>query len=363
MIEKQYGRIGWIDAAKCIAMFAIVLGHTLRTGAVHNYLYSFHVPTFFLLSGYCLSERDDGYMRFLMRKIKNLLVPYYIFGFISILIFMVLGNYVQGAIDLGEDIESGFFKCVEGLLFASCKTGYMRFNLPLWFIPCLFTLENAFYGIRNILRRFSVTVQTVICAAIIVVTGVLGWLNITNDLFTCLPYEMDTAFNMLPFYTVGYLLKLHSDKWQRLITAPVPVRIPASVCLIAVGFFISSFNGMIGYVADTYNNWLLFYSAGIIGAIGWLILSSLFEHCRPILYVGRSTIVILLLHKFPILFFQTVVPFTSAILADCETVKATFIAVAVALITMLFCVVASYIINRWFPFLLGKWYPKKKIAE
>lgn len=41
----------WVDIAKSVGIFAIVLGHTLRGGMLQKYLYSFHVPLFFFLIG------------------------------------------------------------------------------------------------------------------------------------------------------------------------------------------------------------------------------------------------------------------------------------------------------------------------
>lgn len=49
---KQAERIGWIDTLRAFAVFAIVLGHTLRNATVvYPWLYSFHVPLCVLTSG------------------------------------------------------------------------------------------------------------------------------------------------------------------------------------------------------------------------------------------------------------------------------------------------------------------------
>ena len=49
---KQAERIGYIDTLRAFAVFAIVLGHTLRNATVvYPWLYSFHVPLCVLTSG------------------------------------------------------------------------------------------------------------------------------------------------------------------------------------------------------------------------------------------------------------------------------------------------------------------------
>lgn len=46
-------RLVWIDAAKAIAIIAMILGHEIGDGNnLHFWIYSFHMPIFFILSGY-----------------------------------------------------------------------------------------------------------------------------------------------------------------------------------------------------------------------------------------------------------------------------------------------------------------------
>jgi fucose 4-O-acetylase-like acetyltransferase len=42
----------WVDAARGIGIIAVVIGHVWTRGVAHNITYSFHMPLFFLLSGY-----------------------------------------------------------------------------------------------------------------------------------------------------------------------------------------------------------------------------------------------------------------------------------------------------------------------
>ena len=46
--KKISQRIVWLDIAKALGIVAIVLGHTIQGGLVKKYVYSFHVPMFFL---------------------------------------------------------------------------------------------------------------------------------------------------------------------------------------------------------------------------------------------------------------------------------------------------------------------------
>ena len=73
-------RIEAIDIAKGIAIIGILAGHMRFTKVfgidfVHNIVYQFHVPIFFLISGYFLKP-EMQLQPFLARGLKRLMGPY-----------------------------------------------------------------------------------------------------------------------------------------------------------------------------------------------------------------------------------------------------------------------------------------------
>ena len=52
-------RVAWIDIARGIMIISIVLGHVLADGKIRWWLFSFHVPAFFFISGYCQRNYPD----------------------------------------------------------------------------------------------------------------------------------------------------------------------------------------------------------------------------------------------------------------------------------------------------------------
>lgn len=54
-------RIEWVDILKGIAIICVFIGHTTNdnygniSGLLHMWIYSFHMPLFFFLSGYVFS--------------------------------------------------------------------------------------------------------------------------------------------------------------------------------------------------------------------------------------------------------------------------------------------------------------------
>ena len=49
-------RLLWIDVAKGIAIILMIIGHTVKFGTYsRNFIFSFHMPLFFILTGFTLT--------------------------------------------------------------------------------------------------------------------------------------------------------------------------------------------------------------------------------------------------------------------------------------------------------------------
>lgn len=60
-------RIDWIDTAKGLCMILVIVGHTLPYGnLMRNFIFSFHMPAFFFLTGYTARRPDtwQGFARY-----------------------------------------------------------------------------------------------------------------------------------------------------------------------------------------------------------------------------------------------------------------------------------------------------------
>lgn len=75
-MEKTKQRISWIDVTKGIAIYLVILGHSLIGLKVNDYIFAFHMPLFFIASG--LLFREKSIKKTITGNIKKLLVPYYI---------------------------------------------------------------------------------------------------------------------------------------------------------------------------------------------------------------------------------------------------------------------------------------------
>ena len=132
-------RLPWVSFLQVFAIILVVIGHSFyhhEDNVVYEWIYSFHMPLFFFISGYLLqvSVRRSGMplgkyfgVRKLAKKAKRLLLPYWL---ISSLVFVpksFFGNFA------GREVDFSW-------------TGYIHMLLvPIdnvisiyWFLPTLF---------------------------------------------------------------------------------------------------------------------------------------------------------------------------------------------------------------------------------
>ena len=60
MGELNKKRVVWIDYAKAFAMLFVIIGHVETGSRLTNWVYSFHMPLFFFLSGITLKADRGG---------------------------------------------------------------------------------------------------------------------------------------------------------------------------------------------------------------------------------------------------------------------------------------------------------------
>lgn len=78
-----------IDICKGIGIMLMVLGHSGSPKIVHDFIYMFHMPLFFFVSGYCFDEKYLNIpFAFVKKKIKGLWWPYVKYS----ILFLLLHN-------------------------------------------------------------------------------------------------------------------------------------------------------------------------------------------------------------------------------------------------------------------------------
>jgi uncharacterized membrane protein YcfT len=136
------GRTFWIDVAKSVAIYLVVFSHADQNGFTESFLFTFHVPLFFFVSGYLAKPQGDGaFLRGLGRK---LVLPY-------ILIYVVVA-LVSVVVLPGGDVHA-LPRMLAGIVYGTHSYPYFV-NDAMWFLPSLITVELLYVFC---LRRFALS--------------------------------------------------------------------------------------------------------------------------------------------------------------------------------------------------------------
>lgn len=334
MLKKRYN---WLDVAKGIVMIAIVLGHTLRTGVVRDFVYAFHVPCFFFLSGITAKEKFSS--KQLISDAKRLLIPYFAFGLISIVVYALFGSIAESGLNNREA-----FTVWDNLIKLIYCSSFLPFNAPLYFLPCLFATKLYHLFITTFVKNRPVQF------CISVAGSVFGFIFSSIADFS-LPFSLELMLKMYPFFLLGkilakYLLNL-SDKPN----LRVRFLVCAVISLLLTGF-LANILPSVNYTNNDIQVPLLFYVVAVIGICGIYCLSVCLQNAKWLLFLGKRTMAVLTMHKFPIVFFQIFGPLT-VVLSKPDSFLGVSLAIICTAVSIVLSLAIGYIIELYFPLLLG----------
>ena len=170
---------------KGVAIIAMLCGHCIIPQTLHHFIYMWHMPLFFIVSGYFY--RTKPFEDFWHGTYRSLLVPYAFTCFVAFILAFVLNleNY--------QKIIYGTFGISSAWFGSNAVVGYGG-NGPLWFLMALFwcrfiydTLQRFisnkylfFWGASG--RHFNITQQ-------ILHTILLGSWNVCNYILLCWSFK------------------------------------------------------------------------------------------------------------------------------------------------------------------------------
>ncbi len=164
------GRDPWFDNAKILLVTLVVVGHawtllpsTWFHGAAYDFLYLWHVPAFVVVTGY-LSRRFSWTRRDLRRLLTTVVVPYVVFEGLLALFRTTVG---------GEHLERV----------------WLNPHWPMWYLAVLVVWRLVTPVLRRLRHALPIAVAVSLAG---------GWVGIEA-------FDLDRAFGLLPFFTLGVL--------------------------------------------------------------------------------------------------------------------------------------------------------------
>ena len=266
-------RIVWIDFAKIFGLITVILAHlytikgTGEDNVVRTYIYGFHMPFFFFISGCLFKERAKGLKDAIIRNVKSLLVPYIIFNvFFAVLYGIVDGGIIDKIVNIPVHWLKG-----EG---NACKAS--------WFVICLFNIKMIFDVLYYKRWLYSGFAMIFLLSVVVVYTGFQhNWLFCSSTLF---------GF-------VFYFLGKEGIKYLRKIQFRSMVFIGVSIVCFLISFYLTQYNGKVSmYGADTGNSWPVFYINSLVGSMGIVFLGMMFKKEIPfVVKLSNSSLGVVLL--------------------------------------------------------------------
>lgn len=173
------------DALKALAIFLVVYAHSIQyigvndywTNPVFQFIYSFHMPLFFMISGFFFSSALRlGLKDFLKKKGVTLLLPCFVWAFIyGGIQFTSWEEYVQ--------------KIVNPLQW------------PFWFLKGLFLVQLIVYACTRVSARIGKGKYELAFAVFI------------SAIIYVLPF-MSVPRIMIPMFWGGYLIRLYYEQFE-----------------------------------------------------------------------------------------------------------------------------------------------------
>lgn len=146
-------RLTALDSLRGFGILLVVLGHTSQTSGLVSWIFSFHMPLFFIISGMLFHERQ--FLDSFKRKAIRLLVPYVFFGTVTLAYWALIERRLRGD-------EGSVPNALANIVLARAGSDNYPQNAALWFLPCLFVTEMLFLGFFLLVNKAgSVETKTV----------------------------------------------------------------------------------------------------------------------------------------------------------------------------------------------------------
>lgn len=257
-----------IEILKGIGAILVVIGHLVpANGNVKIYIYAFHIPLFFFLSGFLFSTKKD-FKNYLKSNLKSLILPYFIFNIISFILNL----------DIVIQDKLTIFQIFDNITFFNSRVSW---NSSLWFFIILFLTKILFYAFSKLCKNSYK--KLIIPISLTLIVGIS--LNIFN---INLPFGLSIVPFATTFFYIGYLCKnLNILEKIKLNSKTIPI----TIILFIINIISSLYNTRVNMSTNIYNNYLLYFFNSLIGIYLCIQLSNLLKNSKLLCVYASSSMI------------------------------------------------------------------------
>jgi fucose 4-O-acetylase-like acetyltransferase len=297
---RQFGetvgkRILWIDFAKMIGIWLVILGHMGIPAYMEKFIFAFHMPLFFFISGY-LENDGRNIKETIANGIRTLIIPYILLYGLFYIYWFVIAFLRHPEMYENQPLLETLGKPIMGMFFGIGRfTRYsIMLNVPLWFLAGLFFAKI----IHRIIERIT---KNRVNYYIVGIGFIIGIMFFIKFLHKSVLFSIDCAVLAFPFFGIGNII--HKTDMIKILEAKDGKRKIINCIAAAIGYVIIIIAVKYNGKADINNfiygrDSLLFYMLGIVGIISTIILSLFYKNeVKIVTVISNGTIVILAGHN------------------------------------------------------------------
>ena len=317
-------RIFWVDFSKAILIVLVIFAHCpFVPPLLDTLICGFHMPAFFIISGYLHKYAPDMITCF-KKNAKRLLVPALLFSILCYVIWLTKYLLLHKSFLMDECVKKpllGLFIYDNGMATPMCGV--------IWFLVVLFM---CFLLLDFIYMHFGKT--GIISATLLCIMASIVFFRFDYKDFQY-GFYLQRAIISFPFVAFGALLRGTSIRRQKAL-------LPKSLALTVAYIVLVSINGRTGIYSCTFGQSVLtYYAASITGSLALFHWMAIFKHAPSfIVKISSGTIVILCLH-------QTMIPVFTHVWVNPYFITA---------MTAILCYLAISLFDRYLPWFVGKFH-------
>lgn len=241
-IDNKYNRIAYVDILRSGGIIAMIIGHIGFGSLIGHFIHAWHMPLFFLISGYFYKKKNTQFSDYVCRKARSLLIPYFCIGLLNSLIYAI-----TLFINRPSNCHNIFQLVIDSLLDLVFVNYYLPLAGALWFLMALFVANVLYFILDKTISNRYLLLFTV---------SVLSFIGCTINIFLDfrLPWSLDAAFVGIGFIHIGRNLKIFSQKHNVFSIRLSLLLLLNLICLILI--FV---NGYVNMRDGVYSNIVLFW--------------------------------------------------------------------------------------------------------